>query len=337
MAAANTWGISGPTFLVIYGGLFALVVLICVAVRWVVLRRLPSAAPGELHPVDLAFLREGKGLAVLVAWLDLRRQGVVTVVGEDELLDRDHSRRDLKDLPSSAEIVVGPVPPGAHPLERVVAEEMEGSFTSAVLTRARIERSPVFAEMTGSLETRGYLVDGATLGRIRRAALWFVPLLVLGLVRLLAGLANGKPVLYLAGFMVGTLVAMVLAVRQQLRRTPAGDKAVKAAQERVAGAKAVVPKLKTVKGKKRIGSTNPVVHTVAADPAVVAAAGFTVAWLGVPALAATFGFMPVFTRLGAVPDRGGGWGGGMGSSCGGGCGGGSSCGGGGCGGGGCGG
>ena len=56
--------------------------------------------------------------------------------------------------------------------------------------------------------------------RYRAAGLWFVPLLALGMARVAAGSANGRPVGFLVALLVVTVVAARRARRAGARRPP---------------------------------------------------------------------------------------------------------------------
>jgi uncharacterized protein (TIGR04222 family) len=280
----------------IYGALLVVAGWWCLVVRARVRRGLPERGEGELHPIDLAQLRAGPELAVFVAWLDLRRRGVVSVVGEDALLGRLHSKHDLDGLDASAPVVEGELAADAHPLEWQLMTELRGIDKTARLARERAEESPVIDDMTRTLERQGYLVDREARRRMRRSGRWLLALLALGIGWRVARGFDG----WLLALLVVTLVGWLLVLAQGHGMTPAGERAVQEAEQRVGPRTSTMPRLATLRGATRFGSTDPEVHAVATDPEVVAATGFTLAWMGVPALAASFGFVPRFTRKGTA-------------------------------------
>ena len=84
----NTWGISGPAFLALYGT--ALVVVTAAAV-WVGWRRERVAADDAgVDEYEVALLNGGERLAAVVALVNLDRQGALEL--GDRLL-RDSARR----------------------------------------------------------------------------------------------------------------------------------------------------------------------------------------------------------------------------------------------------
>jgi uncharacterized protein (TIGR04222 family) len=177
----DTWGISGPRFLTIYAFLLALAYLVVVLGRWVLAR--PPAAmptwPGELDPYEVATLAGGERHAVTTATFRLNQDGVLAVGGDPPTL-----------TPS------GPLPTNAHPVERAVYQRAAaGSPAGEVLSEA--ERTPVLAALHERLVQRGLLVRPERARKARLLVAVPAAVLLLGVARLAAGLANDKPVSYL--------------------------------------------------------------------------------------------------------------------------------------------
>ena len=213
-AAGDTWGISGPTFIVIY--------LVIAVVTWVVTtrirRRLVDPLAGRPvvdlsgHPHDVAFLNGGNDLAVTSALSALYLRGAIA--------------------PQRGSVVAtGRLDHGADELERAVHAAAAGS-----VARSRLpSQEPVAAALTAvrlRLTAAGLLISPEQTGRIRRTGLWMLGVAGLGVLRMLAGVAEGKSV----GFLLFAIIAVVFVALVQLgrspRRTRLGDRALKELADR---------------------------------------------------------------------------------------------------------
>jgi uncharacterized protein (TIGR04222 family) len=290
MSDSNTWGISGPTFLWLYVGLC----LITAVTVWLLRRRLLNAgtgAPGSpsLDVYELAMLNGGPQLAITTAATKLHSEGAVAPGAKPKT------------------IVAATRPAAAGELEHEVysAVERTNGISGRALRRELADCATIRA-MTSRLTDAGLLLDERR--RALVSSLWLagLALLALGVARVVAGVQNDRPVLYL----VIVLVAVGFAtVRFAVVRTRATARGLEQLDNRRGG-------------RRRIAHT-PVGAEI---PLAVALYGTGVLWAADPSIASAW----------AVP-REHAWAGGSGSSGGYG-GGGSSCGGGGgCGGGGCGG
>lgn len=200
-ASGDTWGISGPTFLLAY-----LVTATAVLVAGTRARRAladpqakgPAGAVPDLaaRPHDVAYLNGGAELAVYSALSAMHLRGTVAT-----------SRGTVA--------AVGRLEPGADDLERAI------HFTSAVAVQAR--RLPLHGSVRTALaDTERRLVDAGLLlspeqrTRIRQIGYWMLAVAGLGLVRLLAGIAEVKAV----GFLVVALTAVTVVAVVQLATAP---------------------------------------------------------------------------------------------------------------------
>jgi hypothetical protein len=131
--SGDTWGVSGPAFLVIYVCLLVAAGVLCLAGRRWTLRRRASGVP-ELHPVELAYLTGGAENALLVAFLGLYERSVIRL---PDGRAKAAPGAGVADLPGDGEPtlltygklveltqdrrpeVVGPV--SGHPVERALA------------------------------------------------------------------------------------------------------------------------------------------------------------------------------------------------------------------------
>jgi uncharacterized protein (TIGR04222 family) len=197
-ATAETWGISGPTFLLAY-----LVLAVAVWIAGTQTRRMLAdprttgpAADVTAHPHDVAYLNGGAELAVYSALSSMHLRGTIT-----------SSRGAVQS--------VGRLDPGTDGLERAI------HFTA----RGRVRRSrlpfhrPVMtalSEIEKRLVGAGLLLSEEQRLRIRRVGVWMLAVAVLGLVRVLAGVAEAKPV----GFLVAALIAVALVAVVQFARAP---------------------------------------------------------------------------------------------------------------------
>ncbi|MGH8903449.1 MAG: TIGR04222 domain-containing membrane protein [Egibacteraceae bacterium] len=213
---AETWGISGPAFLVIYSGLVAVTTLIMLISRRrrQASPRLPADGPG-LDAYDLAMLNGGERLVVGVATANLRQAGAV-IVEEGQLR------------------VAQPLPHGVHPVERGVYQALDEASSARLWSvEALAARHPAVMAVRERLIHQGLLHPrGAS--SIRRLALWFLPVLALGIARLVAGIANSNPAGYLLVLLTFTVGLSLWVVRRPTPQTPSGRRLLE--QARATGA-----------------------------------------------------------------------------------------------------
>jgi uncharacterized protein (TIGR04222 family) len=195
---ADTWGISGPAFLLAY-----VVVAVAVAVAGTRARRAladPRARvpAGDLaaRPHHVAYLNGGGDLAVYSALSAMHLRGTITT---------DHGSVRAAGRPD----------PGTDELEWAI----HATAASAVQRRRLAFHRPVQTALAGMEErlvAAGLLLSDEQRGRIRRVGTWMLAVAGLGLVRLLAGIAEAKPV----GFLVVALVLVAVVGAVQLARAP---------------------------------------------------------------------------------------------------------------------
>jgi uncharacterized protein (TIGR04222 family) len=135
-------------------------------------------------------------------------------------------------------LVAGTAPPaGAHPVEwavyRLVADRPDHPRRPL---GGELCQLPAMAAVRERLRQGGLSLTDEQRTRYRATGLWFLPLLVLGVARVVAGTANGRPV----GFLVALLaVTVVLAVALCLRVPNATEERLRAEAGRpAAGASA---------------------------------------------------------------------------------------------------
>ncbi len=296
----ETWGISGPAFLLFYIVLAVVALIASIRARRAVTRT-GSAEPVlaiRTRPHDVAYLNGGAELAVVSALAALRLRGAIW-----------SERGNAQAVPRTD--------PGPDELERAVH--------AAVATpthRKWVANNTRVAAALGSIGRRlmdtGLLLSDAQRRRIRGTGWWMVAVAGLGLVRLLAGIANAKPVgLLVVALLVVTIVAVVL-LSSAPRRTRRGDRTLAALRDEN---HALSPKQ-----RPDWALYGPVGAALG-----IGLFGMTAVWASDPAIAGELAVQRM-----SAGDGGSSWSGG-GDSGGSSCGSGSSCGGGGCGGGGCGG
>jgi uncharacterized protein (TIGR04222 family) len=200
----DTWGISGPGFLLLY------VALLVVTVAAVVLTRrraltVPdgAAVPDRLDRYEAAYLNGGCGLAATTAVSSLLRAGHLA----------SSPRRGRRPW-----LVAGPAPAaGAHPVEwatyQLVAQRPNHPRWAL---GAELCRGPAMAAVCERLRRAGLAPRPEQQARYRAAGLWFLPLLALGVARVVAGTANGRPV----GFLVALLLLTAVMAAALCLRVP---------------------------------------------------------------------------------------------------------------------
>ena len=202
----DTWGISGPTFLLAYVVLAVAVVVAAVRARRTLLDVSAERPAGRLEdrPYDVAYLNGGPDLALTAALSAMHRAGTISTSGRGVVVAaaRPESRAD--ELERAVHHAAA-TPVSRHRLAAV------GAVASAL---HRIEQRLIGAGLVLSAERRQ---------RIRLVGGWVLVVAALGAVRVVAGLANGRPVLFLILLVVLTLVVGLLLVLRVPRRTRAGD------------------------------------------------------------------------------------------------------------------
>lgn len=304
-APGDTWGIPGPTFLRLY-----LLAVFAVGVGSLMYRRrvlagTPVSQVDQLDPQQVAFLNGGDQLAVWTSLGGLRGAGVIGV------------------SPYRWLTATGPLPAGATPLDQAIHRAATRGLPARELIRDEwVGRA--LRELRDGLRRQGLALTPEQRRAARRGSSLLFMLLALGVIRLVAGLSNDRPVGYLLLSLIPVGIAAAL-LRRVPWRTRAADAALRDLRQRHTH---LAP------------SSTPAYQTYGAAGAAMGVALFGTASLWV--LDPGFAEQAQIQRQalsGTGTSTGGGGGSATGSGCGGGssCSGGSSCGGGGCGGGGCGG
>lgn len=202
-----TWGISGPAFLAIYAGLLAAAWLIVwVASRRVGARADPDAATRDLPPLEMAMLNGGPALVTAVAATSLRTAGVIGPGAGNNTL-----------------AVLRPLEGEAEPIERHLYDLVAGNpGTSAVRLSPKHAKGPAMRALEKRMRYHGLLPNDRELARLRLVVVVPGGLLVLGLARLVAGLAADKPVLFLLVLLAVNAYLLRVAARARPSVTARG-------------------------------------------------------------------------------------------------------------------
>ncbi|GAB2523219.1 TIGR04222 domain-containing membrane protein [Nocardia heshunensis] len=211
-AAADTWGISGPDFLGIYLAILLVAAAGGFAWRTYVLRWGNAARPSaeSLWPLEIAMLADDRR-PVLAGLAQLRAGELISSVGVP-LREPDQAEQWSLD-------------PISRALHTRLGEDPQGQ-TPALLVAVRPETDA----LRGDLEARGYLMDDSQKSALLVGALPLLAVIVLGVVRVIAGLLAHHPVAWLEGLVV---VAGVLtwAIGREVRLTHRGRVAFAAARK----------------------------------------------------------------------------------------------------------
>jgi len=208
--SGDTWGISGPVFLLVYV-LLAGVLAVFVRRRRRALADVPTTRPVDRlaeHPYDVAHLNGGADLALCASLSAMHRSGTITTAGHGLVVAAQRPE------------------PRAHELERAVHHA-----AGAPLARRHLAQAGGVASALHRIESRlvgaGLLLDAERRCEIRRTAGWTFALASLGVARIVAGIAGGRPVGVLVVLVLLTLLIGVGQSRSAPRRTRAGDEALR--------------------------------------------------------------------------------------------------------------
>jgi uncharacterized protein (TIGR04222 family) len=213
-ATAETWGIAGSTFLPAY-----LLIAATVGAGSMCARR-ALAEPGATkpladltdHPHEVAYLSGGGELAVWSALCAMHLRGT--------LIAADGTVR-----------AVGRLDDAAGALERAIHATAGSPVGRRRLVFHRSVR-PELAAIEERLVAGGFLLAEDRRRRIRLVGLWMLGVAALGLVRVLADIAEVRPVgLLVTALLVVTAVA-VLQLTLSPRRTRRGNRALAALRDR---------------------------------------------------------------------------------------------------------
>ncbi|MEU0792760.1 TIGR04222 domain-containing membrane protein [Amycolatopsis sp. NPDC005961] len=210
----DTWGIPGPLFTGLYLGLLLVPALYAAVRVKLLLRGRAGGAPDRAE--ELALLTGGRPRAGEFVVARLLDQQAVRLDGAGRLSRVKGSASD--DLGRAALLKIG----------------KHGSSIDQV--RATVADHPATLELEAALTGRGLLADTRKVRSARvSAAVAYWLLVVLGVVRLIAGSSTGHPVGYLLGLLAaGVVVAIVVTVKARneppVKTTAAGRAAAEEAR-----------------------------------------------------------------------------------------------------------
>jgi uncharacterized protein (TIGR04222 family) len=154
-----------------------------------------AAAPARLDPYEAAWLNGGSGLVATTAVSNLLRGG---------RLGSAAGRRGRR-----VRLVARDAPPAeAHPVEWATYQQVAAHPERPLgAVQAALGASAAVAAVRERLRVAGLAPTEEQRARYRASGLWFLPLLALGVARLVAGTANGRPVGFLAALLAVTAIA----------------------------------------------------------------------------------------------------------------------------------
>jgi uncharacterized protein (TIGR04222 family) len=200
----DTWGIPGPTFLLLY------IALAAIGLAFGLVRRRQAVAgprepsTGSLGPAHLAVLADGPQRAIHASLATLNRAGAIEV-SETGRLHR-----------------IGGVPAGASELDSAVLHAAGGQPRVSELARDRTVAAAL-AQIQADLVRRGLLVSPQQRASALVGAKVMAAVFALGGLRLVFGVEARKPVLFLA-LALGLVAVAVFALRRVPRVTRAGSR-----------------------------------------------------------------------------------------------------------------
>lgn len=213
----DTWGISGPDFLWVYGLALLVTTVVAVAVRARVDSRRDDGVRSVRHLSipELAFLSGGPGLTTSVSMWTLVRGGVIVV--ENRLVEAARARwpldlDDVGDAVGATELSVHRVPEDLDEVDAALVELVVGSRPARPeAIRIEHERSGAVVRLGTELVARGLMRSPAVVRRMHVAVVaTFVPLLLLGMARVASGVAAAKPVDNLLVLLLAGLAAFAI-------------------------------------------------------------------------------------------------------------------------------
>jgi uncharacterized protein (TIGR04222 family) len=213
-ATAETWGITGTTFLPAY-----VLIAVTVGAAGICIRR-ALAEPGATrpvdditaHPHDVAYLAGGNELAIWSALCAMHLRGTLTAA--------DGTVR-----------AVGRPDPDADALEKAIHATAGSPVGHRRLMFHRSVR-PALATIEERLVAAGFLLSDDRRRRIRRVGFWMLAVAALGLLRVLAEVAEARPVGLLVTALLLVTATAVMQIALIPRRTRRGNRALAALRDR---------------------------------------------------------------------------------------------------------
>lgn len=213
-AQGDTWGIPGPSFLIVYLGAVIAVAILAALHRRILYAGDRGSHVERLGPQQVAYLNGGDRLAVYAALGGLRSAGAIAG-GPDKTLNQ-----------------AGPLPADATPLDSAIYNAAGRRIRSRDITGDQWVVAAL-RQLREDLEAQGLAVPPA---RVTTARLWVLAggaLVLLGLARLIDGLQNDKPVVFLVvAVVIAVLMSISILKKTRRRATRVADKGMTALRSR---------------------------------------------------------------------------------------------------------
>ncbi|GLY93635.1 TIGR04222 domain-containing membrane protein [Actinoplanes sp. NBRC 103695] len=195
----DTWGIPGPTFLLYFATAVVAASVVATIARRVLFAGPSNGAIAPLTPQQVAYLNGGDRRAICASITGLRAHGVI---GSEA---------------GGVMVQTGSLPAGSTSLDTAIYNAAGRRARSQDLKTDQWVAS-AGDQLRQGLEQQGY---AATNGQRRQAGMWALlpaAVVLLGVVRVIAGASNGKPVGNLVLLLVVAVVAAVVALFKANRR-----------------------------------------------------------------------------------------------------------------------
>lgn len=197
-AQGDTWGIPGSSFLALFAAIAAALVIAALIHRAVLFAGHHTPVD-RLGPQQVAFLNGGDKLAIYSSLAGLKGAGAIEVA------------------PGRTLTTSGPMPAGATPLDQAVYN----AASQHVRARDVADNQWVAMALTSlreDLEQRGLAPSEGARAAARALPFLMLALLGLGVVRVVAGVTNDKPVVFLVVLLaVWTIITLAFLVKVPTR------------------------------------------------------------------------------------------------------------------------
>jgi uncharacterized protein (TIGR04222 family) len=208
-AAGDTWGITGPTFLVLFIGALAGVAVLSAIHRRILFAGRSDTYAARLTGQQAAYLSGREKLAV---WSSIGALRAAGAIGGG---------------PGRTLVQTGPLPAGATPLDAAVHNAAGRRVRARDLATDQWVVSAL-AQLREGLEQAGLAVTPAQRRTARMWALVAGLVLVIGLARVVDGVQNDRPVGYLLGLLFfAAVLVIVMLVRANASQTRAARQALR--------------------------------------------------------------------------------------------------------------
>jgi len=233
----NPFDISGPDFLRLYAVLLAVLVVVAGVVRHSL--RTPADDPGrlQLDPYQTAFLAGGYQAAAEAAMVALTARGVLNLdpgwrlqaVTEQPMLQHPVEQAIFAAAAATTPGSVGASQSGsARGRTRRRSQARDQADPGATVQTLGAAARPALAEVERELRRMGLVMGPAQIGNVRAVpTLIMLAAAVLGGVRLARGMILGRPVGYLIGLLIVTVVLALFFIWRPNPRTRRGQHALR--------------------------------------------------------------------------------------------------------------